>query len=156
MNTPESPKAKFPKDWFYYITQSLYAAGALGIFLFAIGEEKKVAISSLAATAFIVFAMPKAVSAKFRNVVGGHLTALICGVVFLYIPLPYYLEYPFVVGVAIFMMAAFDFEHPPAAGTALAVVMREVGAMDFVIILAGAVILGLFHVLLGKRIRDLV
>jgi hypothetical protein len=53
-------------------------------------------------------------------------------------------------------MVAFDFEHPPAAGTALAVVMREVAAMDFVIILAGAVILGLFHVLLGKRIKDLV
>jgi CBS-domain-containing membrane protein len=156
MNTPESLKVKFLRDWFYYITQSLYAAAALGIFLLAIGEEKKVAISSLAATAFIVFAMPRSVSAKFRNVVGGHLTALICGVVFIYIPLPYYLEYPFVVAAAIFMMVALDFEHPPAAGTALAVVMREIGAMDFVIILAGAVILGLFHVLLGKRIRDLV
>jgi CBS-domain-containing membrane protein len=156
MNTTESIKVKFLRDWFYYITQSLYAAAALGIFLLAIGEEKKVAVSSLAATAFIVFAMPRSVSAKFRNVVGGHLTALLCGVLFLYIPLPYYLEYPSVVAVAIFVMVAFDFEHPPAAGTALAVVMREVAAMDFVIILAGAVILGLFHMLLGKRIKDLV
>jgi len=156
MNTPESLKTKFLRDWFYYITQSLYAAAALGIFLLAIGEEKKVAISSLAATTFIVFAMPNAVSAKFRNVVGGHLTALICGVAFIYIPLPYYFEYPAVVAVVIFMMVALDFEHPPAAGTALAVVMREIGAMDFVVILAGAVILGLFHVLLGKRIKDLV
>ena len=156
MNTPESLKAKFFKSWFYYITQSLYAAVALGIFLIAIGEEKKVAVSSLAATAFIVFAMPHAVSAKFRNVVGGHTTALICGVFFLYIPLPYYFEYPAVVAVAIFAMVTFDFEHPPAAGTALAVVMREVAAMDVVIILAGAVILGLFHTLFAKRIKDLV
>lgn len=152
----ESLKTKFLRDWPYYITQSLYAAAALGVFLLAIGEEKKVAISSLAATAFIVFAMPRAVSAKFRNIVGGHLTALICGAAFLYIPLPYYFEYPFVVAVAIFVMVALDFEHPPAAGTALAVVMREVGMMDFVLILAGAVILGLFHVLLGERIKDLV
>lgn len=156
MNTSESLKTKFIKDWFYYITQSLYAAAALGIFLLAIGEEKKVAISSLAATAFIVFAMPRSVSAKFRNVVGGHLTALICGVIFLHIPLPYYIEYPAVVALAIFLMVTFDFEHPPAAGTALAVVMNEVQTMDFFIILAGAVILGLFHVLLGNRIKDLV
>jgi CBS domain-containing membrane protein len=81
---------------------------------------------------------------------------LVCGAIFLCIPLPYYLKYPAVVAVAIFVMVALDFEHPPAAGTALAVVMREIVAMDFVIILAGAVILGLFHVLLGERIRDLV
>jgi CBS-domain-containing membrane protein len=151
-----SLKTKFLRYWPYYITQSLYAAGALGIFLLAIGEEKKVAVSSLAATAFIVFATPRAVSARFRNIVGGHFTALVCGAIFLCIPLPYYLKYPAVVAVAIFVMVALDFEHPPAAGTALAVVMREIVAMDFVIILAGAVILGLFHVLLGERIRDLV
>ncbi|MFA5783881.1 MAG: HPP family protein [Phycisphaerae bacterium] len=156
INSSQSFAVKFLKDWFYYITQSLYAAFALGIFILAIGGEKKVAISSLAATAFIVFAMPKAASARFRNVVGGHLTALLCGVLFLYIPLPYYFEYPSVVALAFFIMVALDFEHPPAAGTALAVVMHEITTRDFFLILAGAVILGLLHTLLAKRLKDLV
>ena len=156
MSATESVKVKFTKYWYYYITQSIYAALALGVFLLAIGEQKKVAISSLAATAFIVFAMPRSVSAKFRNVVGGHFVGLLCGAAFVFIPMPYYLEYPLVIAIAIFIMVALDFEHPPAAGTALAAVMRELGAMDFVLILAGAVILGLFHRLLGERLRDLV
>jgi CBS-domain-containing membrane protein len=156
MNTPESIISKFRTSWLYYITQSLCAAVALGIFLLVIGEQKKVAVSSLAATVFIVFAMPRAVSAKFRNVVGGHLVALLCGTAFAFLPLPYYFEYPTVIFITFFVMVALDFEHPPAAGTALAVVMREIGMMDFVIIIAGAVILGLLHILLGERLRNLV
>lgn len=148
---------KFIKLWPHYILQSIYGAIALGVFLLAIGEENKVAISSLAATTFIVFATPKENSAKTKNIIGGHLVCLLCGVFFyLSVPLPYYIQYPLVVAVAIFLMAGLDLEHPPAAGSALAVVMHEVGVREFMFILAGAVILGLLHSLLREKLRDLV
>ncbi|MHC4286447.1 MAG: HPP family protein [Planctomycetota bacterium] len=142
---------KFKKLWIYYILQSLLAALALFVLVLVLGRDKMVVISSMGATIFLVFAMPKAVSAQTRNVIGGHLVGLVCGTIFYYTKLPYYIEYPCVVGIAIFLMVALDVEHPPAAGTALAVVINEVSPIDaFVIVMISAVIF------LRHYLRDLV
>jgi len=148
---------KFKKLWIYYILQSLLAALALFVLVLVLGKDKMVVTSAMGATCFIAFAMPKAVSAKTRNILGGHLVGLASGAIFYFTNLPYYVEYPCTVGIAIFFMVALDVEHPPAAGTALAVVINELSPIDaFVIIMIGSLILSQCRYYLRHYLKDLV
>jgi len=148
---------KFKKLWIYYILQSLLAALALFVLVLVLGKDKMVVTSAMGATSFIAFAMPKAVSAKTRNILGGHLVGLASGAIFYFTNLPYYVEYPCTVGIAIFFMVALDVEHPPAAGTALAVVINELSPIDaFVIIMIGSLILSQCRYYLRHYLKDLV
>jgi CBS-domain-containing membrane protein len=147
---------KFKKLWIYYILQSLMAAFALFILVLFLGKDKMVVISSIGATSFIVFAMPNAVSAKTRNILGGHLVGLAAGAIFRFTDLHYSIEYPCAVCVAIFLMVALDVEHPPAAGTALAVVIKEVSPPVFVAIMTSALILSQCRYYLRHYLKDLV
>ena len=113
----------------------------LYIIILILGRERMVVASAIGATAFIVFAMPKSVSAQTRNVIGGHIVGLAAGHLSLAIPLPFSIECALAVAIAIFLMVALDVEHPPAAGTALAVVINEVSRDTFIAILASALIL---------------
>ena len=121
MASQGSIKDKFKELWKYYILQSLLAGTALFIIVLVLGKDKMVTVSAIGATAFIVFTMPKAVSAQTKHVIGGHLVGLAAGTVFYFTALPYFVEYPLAVGITIFLMVALDVEHPPAVGTALAV-----------------------------------
>jgi CBS-domain-containing membrane protein len=147
---------KFKRLWKYYILQSFLAAIALFVVILVLDKDKMVVISAMGATAFIVFAMPNAVSAHTRNVIGGHLVGLITGTIFYFIGLPYFLGYPLVVGIAVFIMVALDVEHPPAAGTALAVVIHEVSPDVSITIVAVAILLSLCRHYLGGYLKDLV
>ncbi len=147
---------KFKKLWKYYLWQSSLAAVALFIIVLVLGEKKMVVISAMGATAFIVFAMPTAASAQTRNVIGGHLVGLASGTIFYFATLPYFFEYPLTVGVAIFVMVALDVEHPPAAGTAWAVVMKEVSLNVFVTIMIAAVVLSQCRYYLRHHLKDLI
>lgn len=159
-STNKSPQTtiitKFKRLWIYYILQSLLAAAALFVLVLVLGKEKMVIISAMGATSFIVFAMPKAASAQTRNVIGGHLVGLACGAIFYFTALPYFLEYPFAVAVAIFLMVALDVEHPPAAGTALAVVINEVSRDAFITIMVSTVVLSQCRYYLRNYLKDLV
>ena len=147
---------KFKELWFYYILQSFLAALSLFIIVLILGKEKMVVISSIGATGFIAFAMPNAVSAKTRNILGGHLVGVACGTIFYYTNMPYLIEYPCEVGLAIFLMVALDVEHPPAAGTALAVVINEVSPVVFATIMTSALILSQCRYYLRHYLKDLV
>ena len=82
---------------------------------------------------------------------------LICGAVFCFTSFPYYIEYPLVIALAVFFMVALDLEHPPAAGTALAVVINEVSGVNaFMTIMLSAVILSLARRYLGPWLKDLI
>jgi len=157
MKSETSIRGKFKKLWKYYLLQSLLAAAALFILVLVLGKDKMVVISAMGATAFIVFAVPKDYSAQTRNVIGGHLVGLASGAIFYYTPLPYYsLEYALAVGIAIFVMVALDVEHPPAAGTALAVAINEVSPIDaFVIIMISALVLSQCRYFLRNYLKDL-
>jgi len=156
MDPQASIKVKFIKLWKYYILQSLLAAAVLFVIALVLGKDKMVVTAAIGATAFIVFAMPKSVSAQTRHVIGGHLVGLAAGGAFYFIPLPYFIEYPLVVALAIFLMVALDVEHPPAAGTALAVVINQVTIDAFVTILASALLLSQCRYYLRRYLRDLV
>jgi len=147
---------KLKKLWIYYILQSLLASVALLMLILVLDKDKIVAISAMGATSFILFAMPKSVSAQTRNVVGGHLVGLACGAIFYFTNLPYYVEYPSAVGLAIFFMVTLDVEHPPAAGTALAVTIHEVSPGVFFTIILSSVVLSQCRYYLRNYLKDLV
>jgi CBS-domain-containing membrane protein len=148
---------KFKKLWFYYILQSFLAALVLCIIVLILGKDKMVVISAIGATSFIAFAMPKSVSAQTRNILGGHLVGLASGALFFYfIPLHHFIEYPCAVGLAIFLMVVLDVEHPPAAGTALAVVINEVSLDVFVALMTSTLVLSQCRYYLRHYLKDLV
>ena len=149
-------KDKFKVLWKYYILQSLLATTALFILVLVLGREKIVVISAMGATSFIVFALPTTASAQTRNVIGGHLVGLIAGGIFYFTALPYWLAYPLAVGVAIFVMVALDMEHPPAAGTALAVVINEITPMVFAAVVISSIVLSQLHYYLKRYLKDLI
>ena len=156
MESETSIKTKFRKLWKYYILQSSLAVLVMFILLLILDKDKVVVISSMGATSFIVFAMPKTVSAQTRHVIGGHLVGLASGTIFYFTNLPYLLEYPLAVGIAICIMVALDVEHPPAAGTALAVVIKEVSPDVFVTIMVSALVLTQCRYYLRNHLKDLV
>jgi len=147
---------KFRHLWKYYIWQSALAGFALSIIALVLGREKVVVISAMGATAFIVFTMPTAASAQTRNVIGGHLVGLLVGTVFYFTGIAFYIEFPLVVAIAVFIMVAFDFEHPPAAGTAIAVLINEVSWDVFVTIMISAVVLSQCRYYLRHYLKNLI
>lgn len=156
MQEQKTIKTKFKKLWKYYFLQSFLAVFVLFVLVLVLGRYKLVVISAMGATTFIVFAMPKSVSAKTRNVIGGHLVGLASGAIFFLTAMPYYVEYPLAVGLAFWLMVALDVEHPPAAGTALAVVINEVSLDAFITIMLSAVILSQSRYYLRNYLKDLV
>jgi len=156
MKPENSIQAKFKELWIYYIIQSLLAAATLFIIILILGQKRMVVASAIGATAFIVFAMPKSVSAQTRHVIGGHIVGLAAGAIFLTVALPFGIECAIAVALAMFLMVALDVEHPPAAGTALAVVINEVSLDAFVTILASALILSQCRYYLRHYLKDLV
>jgi CBS-domain-containing membrane protein len=146
---------KFRRLWKYYFLQSLLASAVIALLVLVLGEEKTVLIGAMGATTFIVFALPTTYSAHRRNITGGHLVGLATGAVFYYAALPYFVGYPLAVGTAIFIMVALDVEHPPAAGTALAVITNEVTCDTAIAIMISAVVLSQCQHYLKHYLKDL-
>jgi CBS-domain-containing membrane protein len=147
---------KFKTLWPWYLIQSGLATITLIAIVLALGQEYIVTTSSLAATTFIVFAMPKSRSAQTRNVIGGHLMGLGAGGLIYLLDPPNLVAFPLAVGLATFLMVALDFEHPPAAATALALVVNEVSTQAFTVVLLAAIILSQCRYYLRHWLKDLV
>ena len=128
----------------------------LFLIVLILGEDRMLTISAIGSTAFIVFAMPSAASAQTRNVIGGHRVGLTCGMIFLHTGLPYFVEFPLTIVLVIFLMVALDVEHPPAAGTALAVLANEITLNVFITIMITAVVLSQCRYFVRKYLKDLV
>jgi CBS-domain-containing membrane protein len=118
--------------WVHYILQSLLATITLFIVLLLL-INTPVIVAALGSTAFIVFAMPKNITAQPRNVIGGHLVGVItggvCAATLIILDNSNSLEISFQfltilaasisVGLSIFIMVVTDTEHPPGCSTAL-------------------------------------
>ncbi len=148
--------AKLKRFWKHFVLQSLLAAVALSILTLALGRDKIVLISAIAATIFIVFALPSTNSAKAKNVIGGHIVGVACGALFSFTTLPYFVEWPLAVGIAIFFMLVLGVVHPPAAGTALAVAINQAPFETLVTIVTATVLLSLCRYLLRKHLKTLI
>ncbi|MFO7727005.1 MAG: HPP family protein [Desulfonatronovibrio sp.] len=155
---------KFKSDWQYYIFQSIAATLAIFFLLLLVSIQKKpVIVASIAATTFIVFAMPNYITAQPRNLVGGHIAGMLCGFLFSMIPFHLILPqtvalsfmYALAVGASFFIMVATDTEHPPAAGTALGVAMAGFSLKITLTILISVTFLACVHYFFRHQLRDL-
>lgn len=146
--------------WKNYVLQSLAAAISIFILFLILTTEDVVFIASIGATAFIIFAMPDSITAKPRNVIGGHLTGIIVGSLSILIPHQQALAsvaiYSIAVGVSIFIMVVIDTEHPPAAGTALGIAISGFSLNVTAILILSALALSLIHHFFRPYLKDLV
>ena len=148
-----------------YLFQCGLATVALIVILLVENAVFRAAIVvALASTAFIIFVVPDSVAAGPRRVIGGHIVAVIIGS-----GLSGLLNMPGIesvaegsrfvsnitaavsVGISIFVMVVTDTEHPPAAGTALGLIIPDWSWSAVVFILSGAVILSIIRIVLRPK-----
>ena len=149
----------FRRLWKNYILQSFLAALAMLIVLLFLSIEHAVIVASIGATSFIVFAMPNSVTAKARNVIGGHIIGILCGSLSTLIPHHPSLNaiiYSIAVGLSIFLMVITDTEHPPASGTALGVAMKGFHLNIAMAVIVSALTLSIIHHSFRRYLKDLV
>jgi len=162
---------KLKKYFPNYILQSLLATITLTIILYFENIFTNTAVvASLGATTFIIFAMPGYTTARPRSVIGGHIIGIVSGILCFYIAsLAQNKEYFFLsheilkilipslsVGLSIFFMVITNTEHPPAAGTALGIVVQGWSYSTILVILITISLLSLTKYLLKAWLKDLV
>jgi CBS-domain-containing membrane protein len=159
MKTPSIMLSEFKLHWKNYVYQSALAALAIFIITIILRMQNAVIIASLGSSAFIIFALPNAASAKSRNVIGGHVVGIVAGSLFSIIPQTVVfitaLIYALAVGLSILIMVVTDTEHPPAAGTALGIAMSGSSSKIIVAVIASAIVLALVRHFFRRYIRDL-
>ena len=135
---------QFPAHWKQYLIQSGYAALAVFIITIILSSNP-VVIASIGATAFIVFAMPENVAAQPKRIIGGHLLGFFIGSCFAVFPF-----------MDILLMVILDFEHPPAAGTALGMTLVGYSSSSATAIIASVFILAFIGYIAKPFLRNLV
>lgn len=150
---------EFRGHWKNYVLQSALATLVVFILLWALRPEYLLIVASIGSTAFIVFAMPKSLSARPRNVIGGQIIGLACGTLaHALMPDLYWTQvggYSLAVGLSMFLMVVTDTEHAPASGTALGIAFRGASVPATLAVVVGAMVLSLVHHLLKNMLRDL-
>ena len=165
---------RFRHHWKSYLLQCGLATFALLLILLALDVVLQAAIVvAIASSAFIVFAVPHSNASSPRRIVGGHLVAvLVSAVVSLVhltpvganlgadLSLGYYLVVDMMavvsVGLSIFVMVVTNTEHPPAAGTALGLVVVGWSLPAVIFVMLGAIALSAAHMLLRNRLTNLI
>ncbi|MDE2938006.1 MAG: HPP family protein [Chloroflexota bacterium] len=160
---------KFRQNWRSYLFQSALTMLALLIILLVIDVVLQAAIVvAIASTAFIVFVAPHSNAASPRRVVGGHMVSVIVGTFFSMTFLAPELGdlvstsqsvrdlfAVLSVGLSMLLMAVTDSEHPPAAGTALGLVITGWTPSAVLFVVLGSVILSVIHLLLRPYLKNL-
>jgi len=153
-----------------YLFQCSLVTASLLIILLVEGALLRAAIVvAVASTAFTLFVVPHSVVSTPRNVVGGHAMAVIAGSIFagiIAIPNVASLVEPFLylrnliaalsLGLCIFGMVITHTEHPPAAGTALGLVVHDWTGSAVVFIMMSVVALTLVRLVLKPRLINLI
>jgi CBS-domain-containing membrane protein len=150
---------RFRAAWKPYVVQSFAAGLSTFLILFFLSVENAVVIAALGASTFIVFARPFDLTARSRNLVGGHLIGFavgsLCGLVPFESMVGSLFLYSLAVGLSVFLMVLTYTQHPPAAATALGMAMRGPSEQGLAAILTITLLLALFHFLLRPHLRNL-
>ena len=160
---------KVRKYYLHYILQCFLAGITIAIILLSLNLfTQEAIIAALGSSVFIVFAMPKNVTARARNLIGGHTIGVICGVLCSWllslrfngqtlVDDKFFFIFFIALGItlSIFVMCLTNTEHPPASGTAMGLIIHKFVFGDIVFILAGVVLLALIKYLLRNMLRDL-
>ena len=161
---------KFRKNTFKYIFQCVLATlTILVVLLFLDVLNETAIITSLGASAFIVFTMPTQYSSDPRRLIGGYMVGLAVGFIIYTI---YNLETGvsfFInqttslivfgavsVGLTIFIMAVTNTEHAPAAGIALGLVINRWDYLTIIFIIAAIFWMATVKIILKQYLMDLI
>ncbi len=152
-------RREFRRLWKNYLYQSFLATVVVFLVLLLLNMEHVVVIASIGATAFIVFTMPRNITAAPRRVIGGHLIGLFSGSLCAFIPHSSIdmaiIVYSLAVGIAMFLMVALDAEHPPAGGTSLGIAITGFSPSVLIAVLSSSILLSLAHRFCKKFLREL-
>lgn len=145
---------KLKEKWKNYLWQSGAATIAIFIILLIFTRLTNVVImAAVGATTFTVFAIPKQYTAGARNVIGGHIFGTSMGLLCFHFH-SLLVGGSLAVGATMLLMIITNTEHPPAAGTALGLVVSpSLGGVGFV--LGSALVLSLIKRVLGPWMQDL-
>lgn len=152
------------KHWRNYVFQSVLATFSVFCVLIFLEQGEEIIVASLGATAFVVFALPDKITAQPRNVIGGHIVGVLCGLIGFrllnILPDPNFFiaesaVHAFAVGLSMFVMVLTNTEHPPAAGTALGVAIEGLPLRVAVSVLFFSIVFTAIRLLLKKHLRDL-
>ena len=160
---------RFRRHWKSYLFQCAMCMLALLAILLVVDVVLRAAIVvAIASTAFIVFVLPHSQAANPRRIVGGHVVAVLVGsaLSLIYIVpgmadlettsrIARDLTAVVTVGISILIMVVTDTEHPPAAGTALGLVVVGWTPSAVVFVLTGAVTLSAMHWFLRPYLKNL-
>lgn len=156
------------RGWNYVLQCGLATVSLVVILLVEDALLRAAIVVAVASTAFTIFVVPDSVAATPRKVVGGHAVAVAAGSLFSAILLIPAVDsasedsrYIFdvlaamSVGLGILVMVATDTEHPPAAGTALGLVISwSLSAVLFIMV--SALVLSAVRLALRKKMVNLI
>ena len=125
-------------------------------------------VVAMASTIFIIFVVPDSVAATPRKVIGGHVAGVLAGSIVVAIlaipdisavvnPSPHirHIVGAFTLGLSMLLMVATDTEHPPAAGSALGLVLHGWSWPSVGVIIIGAIVLSAIRIALRPRLVNL-
>lgn len=148
------------KSWKKYVFQSFLATLTVLLLILILKMEHIVVIASIGSTAFIVFALPKSITARPKNVIGGQIIGLLSGSICALIPHSSFISsiivYSVAVGLSIFLMITTDTAHPPASGTALGIAITGFSINIALSLIISVTILSFVHHFLKPFLEDLV
>jgi CBS-domain-containing membrane protein len=152
-------RSAFLSLWKNYLYQSFLATIIVFIILLVLDIENVVVIASIGSSAFIIFTMPRNITARPRRLIGGHIVGLASGSLCALIPHASALAsasvFALAVGISILLMVMLDFEHPPASGTALGVAMTGFSVSIMLALITSILLLSLSHYFSRRFLRDL-
>ena len=150
---------RFRARWKPYVLQSAVAGVTSFLILLFLSVEHAVVIAAMGASAFIVFSRPFDLTARARNLIGGHMIGFTVGSLCALIPhegtMVGLAVYSLAVGLSVFFMVLLYMQHPPAAATALGMAMRGPSEQAFAAILTITIVLSVVHLVLKSRLRNL-
>ena len=152
------------RPWINYFLQSFLAMVAIFIVLVTLSLQHIVIVASIGASAFIVFTMPGSVTARPRNVIGGHMIGFMSGSLCWYVGLFFprtelvvtLAMYSLAVGLSILLMVITGTEHPPASGTALATAISGFSFKILLALIISTCVLSAIKYILKPYLKDLV
>lgn len=161
-----------------YFWQPLAAVLFLTLLLFALNQYAvskiiwAVGAGSLASSCFLIFAKPSNPSSLSKKIIGGYIIGILVGEIMHYLVLHifsspmaaigtenFYVYSIFAaisVGISILLMCIFRFDHPPAAGMSLVLVLEKHDHLIIFIVLIAVIILALFRQIFIHHLKDLV
>jgi len=150
---------RFRARWHSYLVQSGVAGLTTFLILLFLSAENAVVIAAMGASAFIVFARPFDLTARARNLIGGHMIGFTVGSLCALIPhestMVGLAVYSVAVGLSVFFMVLLYMQHPPAAATALGMAIRGPSEEAFAAILTITIVLAVVHLVLRSHLRNL-